>query len=85
MQKTKQNTEKVNVTFRMAKDRVDMLDELGKCYDRDRSYLVNEAVEEYIAHRKWQVEEVKRALKDVEEGKFLTEEEFLRDVASWDA
>jgi predicted transcriptional regulator len=85
MEKGKHRAEKVNVTFRMAKDRVKMLDELGKCYDRDRSYLFNEAVEEYLARREWQLEEVKRALAEVKEGKFLTEEEFLKDVASWDA
>lgn len=85
MEKVKETVDKVNVTFRMGKDRIAALDELGKCYDRDRSYLVNEAVEEYLARREWQLEEVKRALAEVEEGKFLTEEEFLKDVASWDA
>jgi len=85
MEKLKESAGKVNVTFRMGKKRVEALDELGKCYDRDRSYLVNEAVEEYLARREWQLEEVKRALAEVAEGKFLTEEEFLRDVASWGA
>ena len=85
MQKAKESAEKGNVTVRMAKNRIKMLDELGKCDDRDRSYIVNEAVEEYLSRRQWQLEQVQRALKAVEAGKFLTEEEFLRDVASWDA
>ena len=83
MEKAKDSAGKVNVTFRMAKERVKLLDELGKCYDRDRSYLVNEAVEEYLAHRKWQVEEVKRALAEVAEGKFLTDEQFEADMKTW--
>jgi len=83
MQKAKENTGKVNVTCRMAKDRVKALDEIGQAYDRDRSYIVNEAVEEYLARRQWQVEEVKRARREVAEGKFLTEEEFLADVKTW--
>jgi predicted transcriptional regulator len=77
--------EKGNVTFRMKKDRIKAIDELGKFYDRDRSYIVNEAVEEYLARRQWQLEEVNRALAEVEAGKFLTEEELLREVASWEA
>jgi len=85
MEKVKERTSKVNVTFRMRKDRVKMLDDIGECCDRDRSYIVNEAVEEYLARRQWQIEQVQRALKSVEAGKFLTEEDFLRDVASWDA
>jgi len=84
MEKSKENTEKVNVTCRMDRDRVDALDELGKCFHRDRSYLVNEAVEEYLARQEWQIAEAKRSLADVKAGKFLTEEEFLADVASWD-
>jgi predicted transcriptional regulator len=83
MQKSKENTGKVNVTCRMAKDRVKALDEIGEAYDRDRSYIVNEAVEEYLARRQWQVEEVERARREVAEGKFLTEEEFLADVKTW--
>lgn len=84
MDKGRHRAEKVNVTFRMGKERIKELDELGKCYDRDRSYIVNEAVEEYLTRRHWQLEEVKRALAEVKEGKVLTEEEFLRDAASWD-
>jgi predicted transcriptional regulator len=75
--------EKVNVTFRIEKDRVAMLDELGQSCDRDRSYLMNQAVEEFLARQRWQIEEVKRALAEAKEGKFLTEEEFLAEVASW--
>ena len=85
MEKVKERASKVNVTLRMGKDRVKMLDDIGKCYDRDRSYIVNEAVEEYLVRRHWQLEEVKRAMAEIKEGKVLTEEEFLRDVASWDA
>lgn len=83
MDNSKENTEKVNVTCRMGKDRVAALDALGKCDDRDRSYLVNEAVEEYLARRAWQVEQVELARKEVAEGKFFTDEEFMADVKTW--
>lgn len=83
MEKVKETVDKVNVTFRMGKDRIAALDELGKCYDRDRSYLVNEAVEEYLARREWQLEEVKRAFAEVEQGQFLTDEEFEADMKTW--
>lgn len=85
MDKEKQGTGKVNVTFRAGRGQVKLLDELAKHFDRDRSYLVNEAVEEYLALRQWQIDEVKLALEEVEAGKFLTEEEFLCDAKRWDA
>jgi len=85
MEKGKHRAEKGNVTFRMKKDHIKVLDELGKCYDRDRSYLVNQAVEEFLVRQQWQLDQVERARAEVKDGKFLTEEEFLKDVASWDA
>ena len=83
MPKSKESTAKVNVTFRLGKDRAAALDELGKYYDRDRSYLVNVAVEEYLARHDWQVEQVKLARREVADGKFLTEEQFLDDLKTW--
>lgn len=75
--------EKVNVTCRVPQDRVDALDKLGQLVDRDRSYLINEAIDYYVAHQKWQIEEVERAIQEVESGNFLTEEEFIADMKTW--
>ena len=42
------DAEAVPVTVRMPVDRRDALDDLARALDRDRSYLVNEAVAQYI-------------------------------------
>ncbi|HEY7330460.1 MAG TPA: ribbon-helix-helix protein, CopG family [Gemmataceae bacterium] len=68
-------TEKVNVTVRLAKDAVEFLDELGKSLDRDRSYLIKEAVESYISLHRWQVEEIKKAVAEADAGDFAPHEE----------
>jgi predicted transcriptional regulator len=65
--------EKVNVTFRMNKDRVALLDKLGNQLDRDRSYLVNQAVSDYLALQQWQLEEIERAIEEADAGKFVTD------------
>jgi predicted transcriptional regulator len=75
--------EKVNVTCRLNADDVAFLDTLGEQVDRDRSYLIKQAVARFIAHQRWQVEEVERAIAEVEAGKVVSEEDFLRDVESW--
>lgn len=67
--------EKVNITVRLAKDAVEFLDELGKSLDRDRSYLIKEAVESYISLHRWQIEEIKKAVAEADAGQFLTDEE----------
>lgn len=67
--------EKVNVTVRLAKDAVEFLDELGKSLDRDRSYLIKEAVESYISLHRWQIEEIKKAVAEADAGDFASAEQ----------
>lgn len=83
MEKSKENTDKVNVTCRMDREDVEFLDQLGEYMDRDRSYLVKYAVARLKAEHQWQVEQVELARKEVADGKFLTEEELLADVKTW--
>jgi predicted transcriptional regulator len=75
MEKSKERTEKVNVTCRIAGDRVALLDKLGAHYDRDRSYLVNQAVEGFLAMHEWQITEIEKALKEADAGDFATDAE----------
>jgi predicted transcriptional regulator len=67
--------EKVNVTVRLEKDAVEFLDALGKSLDRDRSYLIKEAVDSYISLHRWQIEEIKKALAEADAGDFASHEE----------
>jgi predicted transcriptional regulator len=75
--------EKVNVTCRLNVDDVAFLDTLGAQLDRDRSYLIKQAVARFIAEQRWQVEEVQRAIAEIEAGDVLTEKEFNDDLKKW--
>jgi RHH-type rel operon transcriptional repressor/antitoxin RelB len=75
--------ENVNVTFRMPREWVESLDELGAITERDRTYLFKQAVSQYLASQKWQIEEVKRAIAEADAGMVMTHEEFVSRVASW--
>lgn len=68
-------TDRVNVTCRLSAEDVAFLDKLAEVKDRDRSYLIKQAVSEYIALQRWQIEEVERALDEAQAGKFATDEE----------
>ncbi len=70
--------EKVNVTIRMDAEEVAFLDKLAGLTDRDRSYLIKQAVSEYIALQRWQVEEIERALSEADEGLFASENDVKR-------
>ena len=75
--------EKVNVTVRLEKQAVEFLDTLGKSMDRDRSYLIKEAVKSYISLHKWQVEEIKKAIIEANAGDFATDEEVEAMFKKW--
>ena len=63
------------ITFRMDDEKVEVLDQLAVAMDRDRSYLLNEAVEDYIYIQQWQLEGIDRAIADADAGKFASDEE----------
>jgi predicted transcriptional regulator len=66
---------KVNVTCRLDSDAVAFLDQLGAQVDRDRSYLIKDAVSRYIALHHWQIDEVNKGLAEADRGEFASASE----------
>lgn len=64
---------KVNVTCRLDSDAVAFLDELGAQIDRDRSYLIKDAVSRYINLHRWQIEEINKGIAEADRGEFATD------------
>jgi predicted transcriptional regulator len=67
--------EKSNVTVRLDSDKIAMLDELAKAEDRDRSYLIKVAIDQYLAYQHWRIEEIKKAIAEADAGDFASDEE----------
>jgi predicted transcriptional regulator len=66
---------KVNVTCRLDSDAVAFLDELGAQIDRDRSYLIKDAISRYINLHRWQIEEINKGIAEADRGEFATDEQ----------
>ncbi len=66
---------KVNVTCRLEEESVAFLDMLGKNLDRDRSYLIKDAVNHYIEMHRWQMDDIKKAIAEADAGDFASEKE----------
>lgn len=64
--------ERINVTCRLAVEDVRFLDTLAKSLERDRSYLIKKAVDEYITSQRWQLEEIDQAIVEADAGQFAT-------------
>jgi predicted transcriptional regulator len=71
------------VTFRIDPEKVAELDALAKAMDRDRSYLLNEAVENYLGEQRRFAAMVEEGLEDIRNGRTFSQEEVDRMVDEW--
>jgi predicted transcriptional regulator len=66
---------KENVTFRIDSEKRTALDAIATAIDRDRSYVINEAINLYLDIHQWQIEEIKKGIAEADAGDFASEEE----------
>lgn len=66
---------KENVTFRLENEKRVILDAIAAGLDRDRTYVLNEAVDLYLEVYQWQIAEIKAGLAEADAGDFATDEE----------
>ena len=71
------------VSFRIEKSKKAELDSLAKAMERDRSYILNQAVADFIAFNRWQIERIEQGMAAAEAGDFATEEEMAAAIAKW--
>jgi predicted transcriptional regulator len=67
--------EKQTITFRADPRKVKALDRLARSLDRDRSYLLNEAVEQYLSVHEYHLDQIKHGLAEAHAGKLLDYDE----------
>ncbi|OUL29384.1 CopG family transcriptional regulator [Nostoc sp. T09] len=66
---------KENITFRIDSDKKATLDLIAAGINRDRSYVLNEAIEAYIQMHQWQIEEIQKGIAEADAGDFASDEE----------
>jgi predicted transcriptional regulator len=71
------------ISFRIEAEKVAELDRIAKNLDRDRSYLLNEAVEAYLGEQKRFRAMVEEGLRDLAEGRSFSDEEVGHMVDEW--
>ena len=64
---------KETVTFRIDGEKRAILDRLAETMDRDRSHLLNEAVDAYLDVHAWQIAHIEEGLRQAEAGEFADE------------
>lgn len=51
------------------------VDDLAAAIDRSRAWVVNRAIEEYVANQAWQIAEIKNGIAEADAGDFASSEE----------
>lgn len=75
--------EKQTISFRIDADKVDALDVLAKALDRDRTYLLNEAISSYLDVQQWQIEHTKASIKQADAGRLTDHYEIKKMASNW--
>jgi predicted transcriptional regulator len=71
------------ISFRIASEKVAQLDSIAKAMDRDRSYLLNEAVETYLSEQQRFAAMVEEGLEASRKGELIDDEDVGRMIDSW--
>jgi predicted transcriptional regulator len=75
--------EKQTVTFRLESDKVAALDALANSLDRDRTYLLTEAVQAYLETQEWHLDEIRAGIADADAGRVAGHNKVKAMSAKW--
>jgi predicted transcriptional regulator len=71
------------ISIRTDSELVGQFDAVAEATGRTRSFLVNEAMREYITREAWQVAEIRKALLEADAGDFATDNELQATWERW--
>jgi predicted transcriptional regulator len=71
------------ISFRIDADKISALDTLAEALDRDRSYLLNEAVTAYLEVQRWQLEQIQKSLGQADAGELVAHGKVKKMARSW--
>lgn len=72
------STSEKTISFRAVAEKIDSLDSLAAAQDRSRSYLINEAITNYIELHAYQDALVRKGLAEMRKGRVVNHEEVVK-------
>lgn len=70
------------VTFRAPGNKIKALDALAELQQRDRSFVLNEAVDQYLSLNEYHIALIKEGIRQADAGELIPHEEVRRRLAS---
>ena len=71
------------LTLRLDPKLSEQLDKLADATQRSRSFLIAEAIREYVALNEWQIGETKKALAEANREDFASDKEVQQTLKKW--
>ncbi len=75
--------DKQTISFRLEADKVSALDELAQFLDRDRTYLLAEAVQAYLHVQQWHLEQIRAGIAEADAGKVVDHRKIRATASRW--
>jgi predicted transcriptional regulator len=66
------------ISFRAVAEKIEALDSLAAAQERPRSYLINEAITNYIELHAYQAELVRKGLEEMRKGRVVSHEHIVK-------
>ena len=73
----------VSISFRTEKAKIDQLDQFARLQRRDRTQLIEEAIEQYLALERLHLARIDEGIADASNGEFGTDEEVQAEFERW--
>lgn len=71
------------MTIRLEPELKQRLDRLAEATHRSKSFLANEALRDFVELNEWQIQEIKEAIKEADDGDFASDQAVSKTVGKW--
>ena len=71
------------ISVRVSDDIAQRLADLANATERSKSYLMEQALEEFITHQEWQVKAIQRGIRQADTGKLVKHKKALKFLSKW--
>ncbi len=71
-------SKKLGVSLRLEEEKIEQLDSLAEATHRDRSFLISEAIDNYLEVQQWQINHIKNAIQQADKKDFASADAIKR-------
>jgi predicted transcriptional regulator len=71
------------ISFRLDAKKRQALDALAQVQDRDRTYVLNEAIDAYLDVHQWQLEHIQEGIRQADAGDFVSDGAVAAAFSRW--